>query len=178
VYHEFGWMSALRKPSTSNNAPTFCRWIHISSKCPEYIYGVLLGLSDWHVDPEAKMESLRQVERCIYENERFSKHGRYFSPFFHPLSPTETQQHENSPVLLSLPFLDWTIHPGPTPPLRFQVDEREDYYSTRSASHPLRSILQHYYRLEDTTDRERTQVFMRHRPWASNRDMDLKIRRW
>ncbi len=75
VYHEFGWMSALRKPSTSKNAPTFCRWIHISSKFPAYIYGVLLGLSVRNVDPEAKMESLRQVDRCIYENEGFRKMG-------------------------------------------------------------------------------------------------------
>ena len=79
---------------------------------------------------------------------------------------------------MSLPFLDWTVFPGPTPPLRFHVDEREGRTSARTASHPLRSLLQHYYRLEDTSDRERAQVFTRHRPWNSDRENDLKIRQW
>lgn len=80
-------------------------------------------------------------------------------------------------MLLSIPFLDWTVS-GPTPPLRFQVDPRENYQSSRHSAHLLRSILQHFYRLEDTDDREKAQVFSKHRPWASDRDLDLKVRRW
>lgn len=42
----------------------------------------------------------------------------------------------------------------------------------------LRSILQHFYRLEDTTDRESQQMFARHKPWLTDRNLDLKVRRW
>ena len=37
-------------------------------------------------------------------------------------------------------------------------DPREGYQSSKSSSHLLRSILQHFYRLEDTSDREPMQV--------------------
>ncbi|KAK3657824.1 hypothetical protein LTR56_002203 [Elasticomyces elasticus] len=59
------------------------------------------------------------------------------------------------PELVSVPFLDWTIL-GATPPLRFQ----------------------YFYRLEDTADREHSQVFAKHKPWATNRELDLKVRQW
>jgi hypothetical protein len=62
-------------------------------------------------------------------------------------------------MLLSVPFLDWTVE-GQPPPLRFQVDPREGYQSSKSSSHMLRSILQHFYRLEDTSDRESQQVYV------------------
>jgi hypothetical protein len=42
----------------------------------------------------------------------------------------------------------------------------------------LRSILQHFYRLEDTSDREHQQVFSKHKPWLSDRELDLKVRRF
>jgi len=80
-------------------------------------------------------------------------------------------------MLLSVPFLDWTVE-GEPPPLRFQVDPKEGYQSSRSSSHMLRSILQHFYRLEDTTDRESQQDFTRHKPWLTDRNLDLKVRRW
>lgn len=41
----------------------------------------------------------------------------------------------------------------------------------------MRSILQYHYRLEDTADRERTQVYARHKPWQNDREIDLKVRR-
>ena len=40
------------------------------------------------------------------------------------------------------------------------------------------SLLQHKYRLEDTADREKMQVYSRHQPWREDRDMDLKVRRF
>lgn len=67
---------------------------------------------------------------------------------------------------------------GPKPLLRFQVDKREGYSSSRSASHLLRSVLQHFYRLEDTVEREKDQVFNKHKPWKTDRDLDLRVRRW
>jgi len=79
-------------------------------------------------------------------------------------------------MLLSVPFLDWTID-GEIPPLRFQVDKREDYQSSRSMSRLLRSILQHFYRLEETSDRESQQVFMKHKLWTTDRNLDPKVRR-
>lgn len=77
------------------------------------------------------------------------------------------------------------------------VDPREGYQSSKSSSHLLRSILQHFYRLEDTSDREPMQVrslirltvricrptdllqvFTKHKPWQTDRNLDLKVRRW
>jgi hypothetical protein len=136
----------------------------------------LLALSDWSKDPEAILSSLRQVQHCIYQNERFSKHGKYFSPFFETLGEGSVRDAE-MPMLISVPFLDWGVE-GEHPPLRFQVDPREGYQSSRSSSHILRSILQHFYRLEDTSDREHQQVFAKHKPWLTDRDLDLKVRRW
>ncbi|KAK3651511.1 hypothetical protein LTR56_005653 [Elasticomyces elasticus] len=81
------------------------------------------------------------------------------------------------PLLVSVPFLDWTIL-GATPPLRFQVDRREGFQSSKSSAHVLRSVLQYFYRLEDTADREHSQVFAKHKPWATNRELDLKVRQW
>ncbi|KAJ9640985.1 hypothetical protein H2199_005653 [Coniosporium tulheliwenetii] len=141
----------------------------------------LLALSNWDQDIPSVLSSFRQLEYCITQNERFSKHGRYFTPFVQDLN-AETK-HSTSwtggegPMLISIPFLDWTIN-GNTPPLRFQVDPREGYQSSRTSSHLVRSILQHFYRLEDTSDREHHQVFNRHKPWATDRELDLKVRRW
>ncbi|EON67578.1 hypothetical protein W97_06946 [Coniosporium apollinis CBS 100218] len=141
----------------------------------------LLALSDWDKDHDSILSSFRQLEYCITQNERFSKHGRYFTPFIQDLS-AETK-HSTSwtsgegPMLISIPFLDWTVN-GTTPPLRFQIDPREGYQSSRTSSHLVRSILQHFYRLEDTSDREHHQVLNRHKPWATDRELDLKVRRW
>ncbi|KAF2493392.1 hypothetical protein BU16DRAFT_541088 [Lophium mytilinum] len=181
---EYGWMNCLRSrgvQETISDPPDLrkLRWIHISSKFSDYLHGCLLALSDWSEDPSAVVNSLHQLEHCVSQNERFSKHGRYFAPFFQDLhsgSP-HGKSPEDTPMLLSVPFLDWAIQ-GQPPPLRFQVDPREGYQSSKSTSHMLRSILQHFYRLEDTSDRESQQVFTKHKPWITDRDLDLKVRRW
>ena len=179
---EYGWLNCLRRPGPQGNGAAVgeqqkCRWIHVSSKFTEYLQGFLLALSDWNEHPASIISSLRQLDHCIYQHERFSKHGRYFIPFFAPLNNDGNLGIEDAPFLLSVPFLDWTVS-GETPPLRFQVDPREGYQSSRSSSHLLRSILQHFYRLEDTSDREPLQVFSKHKPWLTDRSLDLKVRRW
>ncbi|KAH6633252.1 hypothetical protein C7974DRAFT_375359 [Boeremia exigua] len=181
---EFGWMNSLRsnKVQTSASDPPElrkCRWIHISSKYSDYLSGCLLALSDWNDAPGQIVAALHQLEHCVNQHERFSKHGRYFAPFFQRFDNDYNHRSNISkgPMLLSVPFLDWTVE-GETPPLRFQVDPREGYQSSRSSSHMLRSILQHFYRLEDTSDRESQQVFTRHKPWLTDRSLDLKVRRW
>lgn len=182
---EYGWMNCLRSneiQQTVFDPPNTrkCRWIHISSKFSDYLSGCLLALSDWSPskDPSAIVTALHQLDHTIHSNERFSKHGRYFAPFVQDLLPRENvDSNGQQPMLLSVPFLDWTVE-GPTPPLRFQVDPREGYQSSKSSSHLLRSILQHFYRLEDTTDRETQQAFTRHKPWLTDRNLDLKVRRW
>lgn len=184
VANEFGWMNCLRsnEVQTSTSDPPElrkCRWIHISSKYSDYLLGSFLALSDWSKDAQRVVASLHQLEHCINQQERFSKHGRYFAPFFQRLDDSTRAMGRNydGPMLLSVPFVDWTVK-GETPPLRFQVDPREGYQSSKSSSHMLRSILQHFYRLEDTSDRESQQVFARHKPWLTDRDLDLKVRRW
>jgi hypothetical protein len=181
---EFGWMNCLRsnKVQTSTSDPSDlrkCRWIHISSKYSDYLSGCLVALSDWSKEPHKIVAALHQLEHCVNQQERFSKHGRYFAPFFQRLTDDYNYKsgQDEGPMLLSVPFLDWTVE-GETPPLRFQVDPREGYQSSRSSSHLLRSILQHFYRLEDTTDRESQQVFTKHKPWLTDRNLDLKVRRW
>lgn len=180
---EFGWMNSLRSKqvqATVQDSPDSrkCRWIHISSKISDYLSGCLLGLSDWSEDPHKVVAALQQLEHCINQQERFSKHGRYFAPFFQHLNEGfDEGKDEEGPMLLSVPFLDWTVD-GEPPPLRFQVDPREGYQSSRSSSHLLRSVLQHFYRLEDTSDRESQQVFTKHKPWLTDRNLDLKVRRW
>jgi Mg2+ and Co2+ transporter CorA len=181
IADEFGWLNVLRsnKVQTSTSDPPElrkCRWIHISSKYSDYLSGCLLALSDWSKEPHRIVSALHQIEHCINQHERFSKHGRYFAPFFQRLNDGHEKSNEG-PMLLSVPFVDWTVK-GETPPLRFQVDPREGYQSSKSSSHMLRSILQHFYRLEDTLDRESQQVFTRHKPWLTDRNLDLKIRRW
>ncbi|OJD29170.1 mg2+ transporter zinc transport protein, partial [Diplodia corticola] len=150
---------------------------HISSKFPEYLEGCLLALSDWSGDPARVVASFRKLEHCIYQNERFSKHGRYFSPFLQRLGPEWDDSDEDCsyPMLISVPFLDWTVQ-GEPPPLRFQIDPREGFQSSSGSSHMLRSILQYFYRLEDTSDRENSQVFSKYKPWTTDRDLDLKVR--
>lgn len=181
IADEFGWLNVLRsnKVQTSTSDPPElrkCRWIHISSKYSDYLSGCLLALSDWSKEPQRIVSALHQIEHCINQHERFSKHGRYFAPFCQRLHDGHEKFNEG-PMLLSVPFVDWTVK-GETPPLRFQVDPREGYQSSRSSSHMLRSILQHFYRLEDTLDRESQQVFTKHKPWLTDRNLDLKIRRW
>ncbi|KAF4539673.1 Mg2+ transporter protein CorA-like/Zinc transport protein ZntB [Lasiodiplodia theobromae] len=141
--------------------------------------GCLLALSNWSVNPARVIAAFRKMELCIYQNERFSKHGRYFSPFVQRLvpewDPDDDDEDRSCPMLISVPFLDWTVQ-GEPPALRFQVDPREGYTSSRGSSHLLRSILQYFYRLEDTSDREHNQVFSKHKPWINDRDLDLKVR--
>lgn len=180
---EFGWMNCLRSgkvQETIFDPPDTrkCRWIHISSKFSDYLSGCLIGLSDWNKHPIKTLAALNQLDHCVYQQERFSKHGRYFSPFFQTLDEGYSYgSGDDGPMLLSVPFLDWTVE-GDPPPLRFQVDPREGYQSSKSSSHVLRSILQHFYRLEDTSDRESQQVFTKHKPWLTDRNLDLKVRRW
>ncbi|KAF2170197.1 hypothetical protein M409DRAFT_19800 [Zasmidium cellare ATCC 36951] len=177
---EYGWMRHLRLQKYQQNAyddgdSAKCRWIHCSSKFPEYLAGLLWALSD---DLESVADSMRMLDAAIQRNTRFSKHGKYFAPFSQCLArQTDGSSKETYPLLVSVPFMDWTMQ-GPTPPLRFQVDRREGFLSSRSSAHILRSVLQHYYRLEDTRDREHSQVFAKHKPWNTNRELDLKVRQW
>lgn len=124
---------------------------------------------------------MQLIDQCIQKQERFSRHGKYFAPFFQHLKSSSdlasARPKSPYPMLMSVPFLDWTLS-GPTPPLRFQIDKREGYRSGCSSSHLLRSILQYFYRLEDTASREKDQVLNRHRPWTTDRELDLKVRRW
>ncbi|PSN73456.1 hypothetical protein BS50DRAFT_568991 [Corynespora cassiicola Philippines] len=181
---EFGWLNCLRSKGVQESVldsqeKRKCRWIHISSKFPDYLSGCLVGLSDWSRGSSRITAALNRLEHCVNQQERVSKHGRYFSPFFQCLLEGHIDPNESSerPLLLSVPFLDWTVE-GKTPPLKFQIDPREGYQSSRSSSHLLRSILQHFYRLEDTSDRESQQVFTKHKPWLTDRSLDLKVRRW
>ena len=181
---EYGWMNCLRSRGVQQDVSDpeelrKCRWIHISSKFSDYLSGCLLALSDWSKSPSAIATALHQLEHCVHQQERFSKHGRYFAPFFQHLLDGHVEPREalQGPMLLSVPFLDWSVE-GTPPALRFQVDPREGYQSSKGSSHLLRSILQHFYRLEDTHDRESQQVFTKHKPWQTDRSLDLKVRRW
>nr|POF01311.1 hypothetical protein CFP56_21259 [Quercus suber] len=177
---DYGWMRYLRLPPQTHGYNDFkaskCRWIHCSSKFTEYLSGFLWGLSDELV---IAASSIRLLEHAIQRNTRFSQHGKYFVPFCESLQPDPSKRGEAGmyPLLLSVPFLDWTVL-GKTPPLRFQIDKRHGYESTKSSMHPIRSILQHFFRLEDTEDRESSQVFARHKPWTTDREMGLKVRQW
>lgn len=177
---DYGWIRNLRLQSYQNSTQdpadsAKCRWMHFSSKFPEYLRGCLWALSD---DITTVADSMRLLDVAIQRHTRFSKHGKYFSPFADVLKPSIADNSENTyPMLISVPFLDWSVL-GPTPPLRFQVDRREGFLSARSSAHILRSVLQYYYRLEDTTDREASQVFAKHKPWSTNRELDLKVRQW
>lgn len=178
---DYGWMRYLRLQKYQRHAyddedSAKCRWIHCSSKFSEYLSGFLWALSD---DMTIVADSLRLLDHAIQRQTRFSKHGKYFMPFWQTLQPSNGSDEPDAlyPMLISVPFLDWTVL-GSTPPLRFQVDRREGYQSARTSAHLLRSILQHFYRLEDTRDRESSQVFSRHQPWRTNRELDLKVRQW
>lgn len=178
---DFGWIRHLRLKEIQQTADNIsensakCRWIHCSSKYPEYLGGFLFALMD---DAKAVSESMQLLEIAIQQNQRFSKHGKHFVPFVAPLTSQPQRSGQPSyPLLISTPWLDWSIN-GQTPPLRFQVDRKEGYHSSRSACHPLRSLLAYYFRLEDTRERDRSQVFTKHKPWTTNREIDLKIRQW
>lgn len=183
---EFGWMNVLRSNKVQETIKDpqelrKCRWIHVSSKFSDYLPGCLVGLSDWTGrNFDRNVTALQQLNHCINQQERFSKHGRYFAPFSQYLGDYDDdgEAREDGPMLLSVPFLDWSVDGKKTPPLRFQVDPREGYQSSRSSSHLLRSILQHFYRLEDTSDRESQQVFTKHKPWKTDRNLDLKVQRF
>lgn len=175
----FGWLRYLRLQQYQQHAydtgdSAKCRWIHCSSKFPDYLRGFLWALSD---DISTVSASLQMMDNAIERQTRFSKHGKYFAPFSQSLCPNAGAQREAYPMLIAVPFFDWSVL-GTPPPLRFQVDRREGYHSAKSSSHPLRSVLQYFYRLEDTADRERDQVFAKHKPWSTNRELDLKVRRW
>jgi hypothetical protein len=135
-------------------------------------------------DVNSAVRSYQAAELCISQNERASKHGRYFNPFFHCLDPQEDattgEMESPTPLLVCMPFLDWTVYPGPPPPPRFQVDPYDLYRLSRSSSHMPRSMLQYYYRLEETQDREREQVFTKYRPWqgANTQTLQMNIKRW
>jgi hypothetical protein len=132
--HEYGWMNCLRSRGVQQSVDDpfhlrKCRWIHISSKFPEYLEGVLVALSDWESHPDDGRPiaaTLRQLDQCIQENERFSKHGKYFTPFYEPLSDAKI----GGPMLISVPFMDWSVA-GQSPPLRFQIDPREGFQSAK-----------------------------------------------
>lgn len=174
---DFGWIRYLRSPQFQANDEDAvkCRWIHCSSKFPEYLKGFLWALSD---DVANVADAMRMLDSAMERQTRFSKHGKYFQPFSQVLrSAPVTPNDSIYPMLISLPFLDWGLR-GSNPPLRFQVDKREGFLSSRSSAHVMRSILQYYYRLEDTQDREDSQVFSRHTPWRTNRELDLKVRQW
>lgn len=177
---DYGWIRHLRllkhqiDPHADDDSAK-CRWLHCSSMFPDYLRAFLWALTD---DQTTISESLRMLDHAIQRQTRFSKHGKNFSPFFQPLSPSSGSVEDKIyPMLVSVPFLDWTVL-GTTPPLRFQVDRREGFHSSRSSAHMLRSILQYFYRLEDTVDREGSQVFAKHKPWQTNRELDLKVRQW
>ncbi|KXT14936.1 hypothetical protein AC579_3067 [Pseudocercospora musae] len=178
---DHGWMRCLRLQNYQQHAldgedSAKCRWMHCSSQFPEYIAGALWALSD---DIATVADSMRVLDIAIQRQTRFSKHGKHFAPFAQVLQPVSIggDGEHLYPFLVSVPFLDWTVQ-GPTPPLRFQVDRRDGFLSSRSSAHIVRSILQYYYRLEDTHDREGSQVFAKHKPWSTNREMDLKVRQW
>ena len=177
---EYGWLRHLRLLQHQQHAydsedSAKCRWIHCSSKFPEYLSGFLWALSD---DMTTISASLQMMDHAIQRQTRFSKHGKHFAPFSQPLQPSSGKAEDGIyPMLMAVPFLDWTIL-GAKPALRFQVDRREGFYSARSSSHTIRSVLQYFYRLEDTADRESSQVFAKHKPWSTNRELDLKVRQW
>ena len=116
------------------------------------------------------------MEQSIQHFERFSKHGAYFVPFFQSFGSGSGHCDGSFPFLLSVPFLDWSVDdPNSTALPDIYVDKRNH---GGLVSHPVRSILQYLYRLEDTSDRERDQVFSQHKPWTTDRALDLKIRRF
>ncbi|KAI9813630.1 MAG: hypothetical protein M1827_003701 [Pycnora praestabilis] len=125
IRQDYGWMKHLRV----NDAPKYfiCRWIHVFSNYPQHIAGVMLGSSD---DLRSAVRSVRQIDQCIAQNERFSKHGKYFYPFFHTLGlEHDSGKRSLTPLLMSLPFLDLTINPGPPPAPRFQIDPQIAFQS-------------------------------------------------
>lgn len=175
----YGSLRRLRLPDESEDSRRV-RWIHVSSKFPDDLQGVFLGLSDWRSNERATLDAFRQVEKSVRTNERFSHHGRFFTPFVQPLCTRSTTatDAEYQPILACFPFLDWTVYPGPTPPLRFQIDDRAKWASAARSNHPFCSLLQHYYYLEDTADRERSQVYTKHKPWNNDRELDIRIKRF
>lgn len=140
-----------------------CRWIHCSFRDQNYLKGFLWALSD---ELEILSDCFNRLDVAVQQHARFSKHGKYFTPCAQKLSPRADSDDSLYPMLMLSPFLDWSVL-GSKPPLRFQVDRREGFRSTRSSVHQLRSILQHFYRLEDTGDREASQVFAKHKPWST-----------
>lgn len=112
VISDYGWMNCLRSKGIQQNVDDpkelrKLRWVHVSSQFTEYLQGCLLALSNWKGQREgACADTLRQLEHSIYQNERFSKHGRYFNPFMDKLGNADAG--EECPMLISVPFLDWS----------------------------------------------------------------------
>lgn len=107
----YGWMKWLRGEEGVSE-PLKCRWLHVSSQFPQDLEGIFTGLSDWSREPSRTLDSLRQLGSTIGANERWSKHGRFFSPFCRTMDDGEGDDLHHQPCLLSIPFLDWTIYPG------------------------------------------------------------------
>lgn len=175
---DYGWIRDLRlhflqTGLDDDEAHAKCRWTHVSSKFPEYLPGFFYALTN---DLNGISENMRVMDDAIERHTRYSKHGKHFAAFHQPIGPPD-EVTGVQPALISCPWLDWSVTDKP-PPLRFQVDRREGFQSSRSSAHPLRSILQYFYRLEDTADREKLQVFTKHKPWATDKDLDLQVRQW
>ncbi|KAK4962022.1 hypothetical protein LTR10_002518 [Elasticomyces elasticus] len=84
---DYGWMRNLRLSDrqkhvydSEDSAKT--RWVHCSSKFPEYLKGFLWAFTE---DLTTISESMRMLDHAIQANTRFSKHGKHFAPFFQPL---------------------------------------------------------------------------------------------
>ena len=165
---DFGWIRHLRLSklqASQHDSPDSakCRWIHCGFKDQNYLRGFLWALSE---NTTTISDELARLDTAIQSNSRYSKHGKYFTPFSQTLqSPSSSGEKSLYPMLIVIPFLDWGLL-GSTPALRFQVDRREGFRNVRSSVHSLRSILQYFYRLEDTHDREGSQVFAKHKPWG------------
>ena len=168
----YGWMRNVRLKEQESD--TDCRWVHYPSTLPSDLAGFLWA---FHEDQKTIAASLKLLEDAIRRHTRNSKHGNFFAPFSQSLAPTDTaplvtDEPHHFPVLLSIPFLDVIEE---SRPLRPQVNRRVDSWT---APHFSRSLLQYLYRLEDTSDREPSQVFAKYKPWSSNPELDRKVRQW
>ena len=103
---EYGWMRYLRLqqyqqyPSDTEDSAK-CRWIHCSSKFPEYLRGFLWALTD---DYTAISKSVQALDDAVQQHARFSKHGKYFAPFAQTLRHAKRDDSSTYPMLISLPF--------------------------------------------------------------------------
>ena len=159
----YGWMSHLHLASLED---VCWRSIMCTSMLPEHLRGALWLATKDHPTAAAW---LRPLDDAIQQHTRISKHGNFFTAFAKYLAPTD--KPPNFPILLSIPFLDV----GQSTPLGSQEDRRGDDWTGR---HFSRSVLQYFYRLEDTSNRETSQVFNKHKPWVSNPGLEKKVQGW